>query len=333
MIKHTNNTNDNNSPTKLTTDVTTTTTTTTTTIAFFFLLSTTLFALAAFAAFSSPSFTTTHLFSLSTVTTTAPLPPLCQTTLPDPNSTRTQPHHILFSLSGSAATWPDRRRYSELWWSPNHTRGFVYLDRTPDPDPNPGFGPPQRVSGSGGRWAKASDRIAGLVKESFEAAGEREVRWLVMGDDDTVFFTENLATVLSKYDHRGMYYVGGNSESVEQDVMHGYGTAFGGGGFAVSYGLACELVGILDGCIQRYHNYYGSDEKVAACVADLGVSLTKHPGFHQWRRRWRWWWRCSGVRRAVYRRGRGRGHGAGTGGRVIRLGRKGGGAGGCSGVG
>lgn len=102
-----------------------------------------------------------------------------------------------------------------------------------------------------------------------------------MGDDDTVFFPENLVRVLSKYDHREMYYIGGSSESVEQDVMHGYETAFGGGGFAVSYGLACELVGILDGCINRYHNYYGSDEKVSACVAELGVPLTKEPGFHQ----------------------------------------------------
>ncbi|KAI3784508.1 hypothetical protein L1987_43607 [Smallanthus sonchifolius] len=54
-----------------------------------------------------------------------------------------------------------------------------------------------------------------------------------MGDDDTVIFADNLVSVLSKYDHRQMYYVGGSSESVEQDVMHSYDRAFGGGGFAV----------------------------------------------------------------------------------------------------
>jgi len=102
-----------------------------------------------------------------------------------------------------------------------------------------------------------------------------------MGDDDTVFFTHNLVSVLSKYDHRQMYYIGGSSESVEQDTMHGYDTAFGGGGFAVSYPLACELVKILDGCIERYHSFYGSDEKVSACVAELGVPLTRESGFHQ----------------------------------------------------
>lgn len=111
--------------------------------------------------------------------------------------------------------------------------------------------------------------------------GLKDVRWFVMGDDDTVFFPHNLATVLSRYDDREMYYIGGSSESVEQDVMHGYNTAFGGGGFAVSYPMACEMVRILDGCIERYHSYYGSDEKVAACATELGVPLTRESGFHQ----------------------------------------------------
>ncbi|KAI3783425.1 hypothetical protein L1987_42506 [Smallanthus sonchifolius] len=74
-------------------------------------------------------------------------------------------------------------------------------------------------------------RIARIVVESFKL-GLPDVRWFVMGDDDTVFFADNLVLVLSKYDHRQMYYFGGSSESVEQDVMHSYGTAFGGGVFA-----------------------------------------------------------------------------------------------------
>lgn len=102
-----------------------------------------------------------------------------------------------------------------------------------------------------------------------------------MGDDDTVFFGENLVSVLSKYDHRQMYYVGGSSESVEQDVMHSYDMAFGGGGFAVSYPLAVELARIFDGCLDRYRYFYGSDQRVWACVSEIGVSLTKERGFHQ----------------------------------------------------
>jgi hypothetical protein len=37
----------------------------------------------------------------------------------------------------------------------------------------------------------------------------------VIGDNDTVFFPDNLVAVLNKYDHAEMYYVGAPSESVE----------------------------------------------------------------------------------------------------------------------
>jgi hypothetical protein len=118
------------------------------------------------------------------------------------------------------------------------------------------------------------------VKESFEL-GEENVRWFVMGDDDTVFFIENLVMVLAKYDHNQMYYIGGNSESVEQDVIHSYTMAYGGGGFAISYPLAKELVRVLDGCIDRYASFYGSDQKIQGCMSEIGVPLTKELGFHQ----------------------------------------------------
>lgn len=123
-------------------------------------------------------------------------------------------------------------------------------------------------------------RIARVVKESFEL-GFKNVTWFVMGDDDTVFFTENLVTVLAKYDHNQMYNIGGNSESVEQDVICSYSMAYGGGGFAISYPLAAELVKILDDCINRYHYLYASDQKVGGCMDEIGIPLTKELGFHQ----------------------------------------------------
>lgn len=122
--------------------------------------------------------------------------------------------------------------------------------------------------------------MARIIKETFEL-GLTNVRWFVMGDDDTVFFVDNLITVLNKYDHNQMYYIGGNSESVEQDIVHSYAMAYGGGGIAISYPLAVELVKILDGCIDRYASLYGSDQKIEACISEIGVPLTKELGFHQ----------------------------------------------------
>lgn len=197
--------------------------------------------------------------------------------------------HILFGIGGSARTWQTRRGYSELWWRPGETRGYVWLDEEPPGGAAawPGTCPPYRVSADASRFgARASAaRIANIVSEMYlkvVASGEqRGVRWLVMGDDDTVFFPENLAAVLGKYDHEQMWYVGGSSESVEQDVLHSYGMAFGGGGFAVSIPAVAELTPVLDSCLERYNHFYGSDQRVHACLSELGIPLTREPGFHQ----------------------------------------------------
>ncbi|XP_031378967.1 uncharacterized protein LOC116194315 [Punica granatum] len=196
--------------------------------------------------------------------------------------------HILFGIGGSARTWHKRRHYCELWWRPNITRGFVWLDERPQKNVTwPAGSPPYRVSSDTSRFkyscwygSRSAIRIARIIKESFEL-GLANVRWFVMGDDDTVFFTENLVRVLSKYDHDQMYYIGANSESVEQDVVHSYTMAYGGGGFAISYPLAVELVKILDRCIDRYAKMYGSDQKVQGCLSEIGVPITRELGFHQ----------------------------------------------------
>lgn len=193
--------------------------------------------------------------------------------------------HLVFGIGGSAKTWNHRRHYCELWWRPNITRGYVWLDEKPDPKiPWSEKSPEYRVSEDWTRFKFSSSqsavRIARIVLETIRL-GLPDVRWFVMGDDDTVFFTDNLVSVLARYDHRSMYYIGGNSESVEQDVRHSYDMAFGGGGFAISYGLALELVKVFDGCLDRYYYFYGSDQRVSACVNEIGVSLTVERGFHQ----------------------------------------------------
>ncbi|KAL6655986.1 hypothetical protein ACP70R_006812 [Stipagrostis hirtigluma subsp. patula] len=203
--------------------------------------------------------------------------------------------HIVFGIGASARTWEQRRGYVELWWRPGQTRGHVWLDEEPaGPWPEAATSPPYRVSADASRFGDRApaSRMARIVAESFLAvAAERangtaagdddEVRWFVMGDDDTVFFPDNVVAALRKYDHGEMYYVGAPSESVEQDALHYYGTAFGGGGFAVSYPAAAALAGAIDGCLDRYRSFHGSDERVHACLSELGVPLTREPGFHQ----------------------------------------------------
>ncbi|KAJ1422250.1 hypothetical protein SESBI_13071 [Sesbania bispinosa] len=186
--------------------------------------------------------------------------------------------HILFGIGGSAKTWHDRSSYSKLWWNPNTTRGFVWLDKKRGLVHRDMIVPYQISQG----WTQfrhlhsaSAVRIARIVYESFKL-GLPNVRWFVMGDDDTVFFPENLVTVLGKYDHNQMYYIGGNSESVEQDVMHSFNMAFGGGGFAISYALAAQLAKIMDGCLHRYFYFYGSDQRLDIQGSPYGL-LAAHP--------------------------------------------------------
>ncbi|XP_066395618.1 uncharacterized protein [Miscanthus floridulus] len=202
--------------------------------------------------------------------------------------------HVVFGIGASARTWDQRRGYAELWWRPDQMRGHVWLEEQPVSPWPAATCPPYRVSADASRFGDraSASRMARIVADSFLAVAaelgndttardREEVRWFVMGDDDTVFFPDNLVAVLRKYDHEEMYYVGAPSESVEQDVMHSYGTAFGGGGFAVSYPAAAALAETIDGCLGRYRFFFGSDERVKACLSELGVPLTREPGFHQ----------------------------------------------------
>ncbi|XP_031486946.1 uncharacterized protein LOC116255301 [Nymphaea colorata] len=190
--------------------------------------------------------------------------------------------HIVFGIGASVDTWEKRRRYAELWWRPGETRGFVWLDRKPETWED--GGPPYRVSedlsnrGFGG--SPSAVRMARIAAESFRL-GLEGARWFVMGDDDSVFVPDNVVAALAGLDHRAMWYVGAPSESVEQDLVHSYGMAFGGGGFAISLAAAEALSGAIDGCLERYGKFYGSDQRVQACMSELGVPLTRHPGFHQ----------------------------------------------------
>ncbi|KAI5062502.1 hypothetical protein GOP47_0023041 [Adiantum capillus-veneris] len=85
----------------------------------------------------------------------------------------------------------------------------------------------------------------------------------------------------SKYDPNELYYVGHYSESHLENFIFSYNMAYGGGGVAISYPLAEALVGMFDDCIRRYPHLFGSDDRLHACITELGVPITKELGFHQ----------------------------------------------------
>ncbi|KAB1226584.1 hypothetical protein CJ030_MR1G003365 [Morella rubra] len=195
--------------------------------------------------------------------------------------------HVLFAIASSSKSWPRRKPYVRLWYSPNSTRAFAFLDRpTSDADGDDGI-PPVIVSGETSKFPytypgglRSAIRVARMVKEIVDR-DEKDVRWYVFGDDDSIFVVDNLVKTLAKYNHEQWFYIGSNSESYEQNVKYSFDMAFGGGGFAISYSLATVLARILDSCLVRYAHLYGSDARVFSCLAELGVGLTHEPGFHQ----------------------------------------------------
>ncbi|CDP08959.1 unnamed protein product [Coffea canephora] len=214
---------------------------------------------------------------------TAPPPPPPSLPLRDD----TELKHIAFGIAASSNLWDKRKEYIKLWWRPGETRGAVWLDKKVSTGRNEGL-PDIKISGNTSEFKytnrqgkRSALRISRVVSETLRL-GMKDVRWFVMGDDDTVFVVENVLRVLSKYDHNQYYYIGSSSESHIQNIFFSYAMAYGGGGFAISYPLALEIEKMQDRCIQRYPGLYGSDDRIQACMAELGVPLTREPGFHQY---------------------------------------------------
>ncbi|XP_041990148.1 uncharacterized protein LOC121741454 [Salvia splendens] len=207
-------------------------------------------------------------------------------------SSPTTLQHVVFGIASSEKSWPSRKEYVRIWWMPEEMRGCVFLERMPpngtlDQADN-GSLPPICVSEDTSRFRytyrngglPSAIRVARVVSETV-ALNHPDVRWFVFGDDDTLFFPENLVKTLSKYDDGLWYYIGTNSESFAQNKQFSYEMAFGGAGFAISYPLAKVLASVLDSCLARYPHLFGSDGRIQACLAELGISLTHEPGFHQ----------------------------------------------------
>ncbi|PIN18334.1 Galactosyltransferase [Handroanthus impetiginosus] len=200
------------------------------------------------------------------------------TTLPPPLPSLSV-HHLLFSVASSSSSLNSRASYLRIWHSPiSHLNTtFLFLDR---PLPNSSLSLPPIIVQAKSSSLSAGHRIARIVKDAL-SLNVPGIYWYVFGDDDTFFFTENLVRILSKYDHNKWYYIGCGSESYEQNEKFYFDMAFGGGGYAISAPLARVLGRVLDSCLDRYRHFYGSDARVFACLAELGVHLTIEPGFHQ----------------------------------------------------
>lgn len=209
------------------------------------------------------------------------------------NESPTGLNHIVFGLLGSENAWHWRKSYIESWWRPNITRGFLFLDKSPTGEllPWSKASPPYKVSDdlttllaeTRARAPIMIRMVHGImdVLREVEKGDRGEIRWLVMGDDDSIFFVDNIVGVLGEYDHTRYYYLGGQSEFVMSNYWFQFNQAFGGAGIIMSYPLAKALAKDMESCLRRYAHLSSADLITMACVGDIGVNLSPNKGIHQ----------------------------------------------------
>ncbi|PWA53079.1 hypothetical protein CTI12_AA295520 [Artemisia annua] len=212
-----------------------------------------------------------------------------QVTTRKPHESTTNISHLVFGLLGSTRAWHYRKPYIESWWRPNVTRGFLYLDTNPTNDllPWSPASPPFRVSDDISKLLKEIKHVAPIMARMVHGVievfrEEREgVRWYIMGDDDSMFFADNLVDVLSAYDHTKYIYLGGHSECYMSNQIYSHDMGFGGAGLILSYPLAKMVQKNIEDCFRRYPYLNSADLILMTCVNDFGVSMTAHQGLHQ----------------------------------------------------
>ncbi|CAN4104819.1 unnamed protein product [Withania somnifera] len=208
-------------------------------------------------------------------------------------ATRNSPttvNHLVFSIASSSKTFLKRKEFLRLWYKPNFTKTYVFLNHPLSKNYNSRDNinlPPFLIYDNMSRFpythrmgARYALGLTYMIKQVV-ARNDPNVRWYIFGDDDTVFFMDNLVKTLGKYNHNEWYYIGSNSESYVQNTYFSFDMAFGGGGYAISRPLAIVLARVLDSCLMRYPSLYGSDARIFSCLTELGVTLTYEPGFHQ----------------------------------------------------
>ncbi|KAK6141680.1 hypothetical protein DH2020_024573 [Rehmannia glutinosa] len=231
-----------------------------------------------------PSSETKTCFVSPTITTT--------TNSSQETNSPTNLSHLGFGLLGSEKAWHNRKAYIESWWRPNATRGLLYLDKNPAGDdilPWSTASPPYRVSNDDlitGFLGEIKPRDPVMIRmvyaimEVFRELDNENLRWLVMGDDDSVFFVDNIVDVLAQYDHMKYYYLGGQSEFIMSNYWYSFNQGFGGAGFMLSYPLAKALANDMENCLRRHAGLSSADLITMIDLrGDISGFLSSHPKF------------------------------------------------------
>jgi hypothetical protein len=183
---------------------------------------------------------------------------------------------ILINVAPSAEQW--RRNFENVYsvwglelpyvyWFTNFTDGI----------------PPKKPHAIRVEAESVATRFMMMVDEALRVV-PLSVKWFICVDEDTYLFVENVLAALSDYDPAIPWYLGDISEDL-QGLDWYTRMAYGGGGAVMSRPVVEALTGSdvvnLRTCRKKYERVDTGDDKLARCIADLGVPFTRQPGFHQ----------------------------------------------------
>uniref|UniRef100_A0A7N0TLC4 Fringe-like glycosyltransferase domain-containing protein n=1 Tax=Kalanchoe fedtschenkoi TaxID=63787 RepID=A0A7N0TLC4_KALFE len=100
----------------------------------------------------------------------------------------------MFVIAASVKLWEMQKSYNKTWYNATAMRGV---------------------------GQHSAIRISRIVSETLRL-GLDNVCWFVLGDDDTVFISNNVVRVLQKYDHTQFYYIRSLSESHLQKMCQAW---------------------------------------------------------------------------------------------------------------
>lgn len=119
-----------------------------------------------------------------------------------------------------------------------------------------------------------------LLKDEKKSNPDLETKWFAVGDDDTLWFLENLLIHLEPLRHTEPIYLGDISESLSARQSYGSDFAYGGGGVILSQELISRLEKTSRNCDIK-NTGIGGDAILGQCIRKLNLYLTRNSYFHQ----------------------------------------------------
>jgi hypothetical protein len=110
----------------------------------------------------------------------------------------------------------------------------------------------------------------------------KNISWFAIGDDDTIWFINNLLKTLEEYNSSKLIYLGNISDRNESIQRHGNDYAYGGGGILLSKPLIQLINQYYQQCQKLFFNLLGGDQILGKCITQLlNINLTINKHFHQ----------------------------------------------------